>query len=212
LWRTWIDMISSPYIALEGRAVAVPLRLPTFGSVLVTSVYAPTGGRDHMGVTYDDVMAAVTDHVRCVGLPFLLAGDYNVPISDTLSWCAREFSIGCTTGPGQPTCSGGHSGHAHRELDYFIIDSVLSGLANQPHVVQELGLAPHWGVEVRLEGARVSERVNVLKPVHPGQTLPVPGPRWQARWDSLLGQLRTAWESVPVLPPSSTPLRRHGRN
>ncbi len=140
---------------LRGRFVSGVVDI--YGGILLGSVYGISGldAKHQLDIWHDIAL-----HVRTHGLPFILAGDWQVPPA-TLQASGLPGLLGAqvfATSTPTNVCTG-------RVLDYFLVSKSVSDMVIEVKAIVGTRLATHLPVELTLKGRRsLGEAMRVARP------------------------------------------------
>ena len=148
---------------LDVRPAPLPVSLPTVGrgfamavwrlrrcEVLVVTGYVRPWVTDEAKT----VWRAMAARIHTMGLPVLLAGDWNMEKERLMAtgWPGKLGLVPIQTTPSEhPTCTLGGQG-AGTAIDYFLVSEAIAELVVRSEVVKDLGFRPHYGVRLFFRG------------------------------------------------------------
>ena len=124
------------------------------GGILCISVYLKDG------VGLNDSNTKVLDEVlvtaKAAGLPFIIAGDWNVQPEDLerAGWLETLKAVAIC--PQQPTCN-------DNRYDFFVVDNTIRHIVTAVQIIDDGGMKPHKPVRLLLAGNGRRYAVNKLK-------------------------------------------------
>ncbi len=141
--------------ALTGRFAAGVVDV--YGGMLLGSVYGISGLDARRQL---DLWFGIAMHVRSHGLPFVLAGDWQVPPAELQASGLPALLGAQIVAPSTPT-----NIHTKRVLDYFLVSRTIADMVVDVTAVVGTRLATHLPVELVLMGKRsLGESMRVVKP------------------------------------------------
>ncbi len=140
---------------LEGRFTSGVVDI--FGGILLGSVYGISGLDTKRQL---DLWYGIALHVRTHGLPFILAGDWQVPPAEMQAAGLPALLGAQIVATSTPT-----NVHTKRVLDYFLVAKSVADMVIDVKAIAGTRLATHLPVELTLRGRRsLGEAMRVTKP------------------------------------------------
>ena len=109
---------------------------------------------------------------RCLGLPFILAADYNMPPEEAVASGLAGLIGGTvrTVNNAPFTCTAGESG---RVLDYWIVSDDAQWLMTNLRLITRVTWKPHYGIAfdivalaTLITGTMIKKPIKILGPIH----------------------------------------------
>ncbi len=164
------------HIVHEGRVVAALVEAGETGGIVVYSAYLVCG--DEMGPQNWEILGSIARHVAGHGLPWVCAGDWNVPpqVLASSGWPGKLGASVIVPPVDHTTRAGDRAG---RLLDFFVASKSLSGIGLEVGIDGRAPLRTHDAVRLLFPFApRSFEVTHIIAPKTFPQTRPV-GPRKQ---------------------------------
>eukprot|EP00971_Amphidinium_carterae_P037965 746263-Amphidinium_carterae.2 len=189
----------------RGRVVRAHVNAVCKGGIMIYSVYGhASGGLAANGPLLEQLHRLL----RTEELPWLVAADWNLQVEE-LQGVHFDATVGGTFFKTEgSTCSTGH-----RCINFFLVQQRLVHAVQSVAILSDAPTSPHWPVEIRLKGVKMSDSIPMAKTWKCFPTAWPMGPRREPSkpgWTSESGNLDThvdllwkEWETL-VLSPEHT--------
>ncbi len=152
--------MEGPAELVKGRVSYVVIAHPRFGQVYLCNVYAPQGGRGMAAGMYGKMGENVDAHRK----PVLIGGDHNTQPREFKAMLKEYVHKGAgsllVVDTGLVTCGAEEEGS---NIDYFIEDSLLAQVLEQPKLVEVHTARMHKPVTIKWVHVRLDDTVQVYK-------------------------------------------------